>query len=235
MALHAGGGGRDDAVRTSARRSYAVRRASLTLGTGLLFGLFPALHSTRPDLHVGAEGAGGQPSGARGAARFRLVLATAQIALSMALLVAAGLFVKSLLNVSRVDLGLKIDNVITFGVSPELNGYTPERTRGFFERLEDELAARAGRHRRRRSRSCRCSPAATGAPTSPSRASRPGRTPTTTRASTRSAPAISDARHAADGRPRVHRRRRTRRRTKVAIVNEAFAKKFNLGATRSAS
>ena len=69
---------------------------------------------------------------------------TAQIALSMALLVAAGLFVKSLLNVSRVDLGVKIDNVVTFGVSPSLNGYTPERSRAFFERLEEELAAVPG-------------------------------------------------------------------------------------------
>ncbi|HEY7055323.1 MAG TPA: ABC transporter permease, partial [Vicinamibacterales bacterium] len=118
--------------------------AALTLGTGLLFGLFPALHSTRPDLQSVLKGQSGQPSGARGAARFRLALATAQIALSMALLAAAGFFVKSLLNVSRVDLGVKIDNVITFGVSPELNSYPPERTRVFFERLEEKLASAPG-------------------------------------------------------------------------------------------
>jgi len=59
----------------------------------------------------------------------------------MALLVSAGLFTKSLANVSRVDLGLKADNVVTFRVSPELNGYTTERSKQFFERLEDELAA----------------------------------------------------------------------------------------------
>jgi predicted permease len=86
----------------------------------------------------------GQPSGARGAARFRLVLATTQIALSMMLLAASGFFVKSLLNVSRVDLGIKVDNVITFGLSPELSGYTPEKTRLFFERLEEELRATPG-------------------------------------------------------------------------------------------
>ena len=60
----------------------------------------------------------------------------------MALLVSAGLFVKSLLNVSRVDLGLKADHVIMFGMSPELNGYPSDRTRQFFERIEDELRAR---------------------------------------------------------------------------------------------
>src|SRR5206468_5818625 len=118
--------------------------AALTVGTGLLFGLFPALHSTRPDLLSTLKGQSGQPSGARGAARFRLALATAQIALSLALLAAAGFFVKSLLNVSRVDLGVKTENVVTFGVSPELNGYTPARSRLFFERLEERLAATPG-------------------------------------------------------------------------------------------
>ncbi len=116
----------------------------LTLGTGLLFGLFPALHSTRPDLISSLKGQAGQPAGARSAARFRAALATAQIALSLALLVAAGLFLKSLFNVSRVNLGLKADNVITFSVSPLLNGYTPQRSSQLFERLEDELAALPG-------------------------------------------------------------------------------------------
>jgi predicted permease len=118
--------------------------AVLTLGTGLLFGLFPALHSTRPDLMSTLKGQAGQPSGARAAARFRTALATAQIALSLALLVGAGLFLKNLFNVSRVDLGLKADNVITFGVAPILNGYTPQRSRDLFERLEDQLSALPG-------------------------------------------------------------------------------------------
>ena len=118
--------------------------AALALGTGLLFGLFPALHSTRPDLVSTLKGQAGQPSGARAAARFRSSLATAQMALSMALLVLAGLFTRSLINVSHVDLGVKVDNVVTFGVSPSLNGYTPERSKQLFERLEDELAAQPG-------------------------------------------------------------------------------------------
>jgi len=116
----------------------------LTLATGFLFGLFPSLHSTRPDLVSCLKGQAGQPAGARAARNFRNVLATGQIALSLALLVGAGLFTKSLFNVSRVDLGLQVDNVITFGVSPVLNGYTPQRSREFFERLEDELAAFPG-------------------------------------------------------------------------------------------
>src|SRR5688572_22580008 len=118
--------------------------AALSLTTGILFGLFPAIHSTRPDLTATLKGTAGQPSGAKSAARFRLSLVTVQMALSMALLAAAGLFAKSLVNVSRVDLGLKLDRLITFEVAPELNGYSSERSKAIFERLESELAALPG-------------------------------------------------------------------------------------------
>ncbi len=133
-----------DTLPTSLEPSMFVFTAALTIGTGLLFGLFPALHSTRPDLVSSLKGQAGQPSGAKSAARFRTSLATVQIALSMALLVAAGLFTKSLFNVTRVDLGLNVDNVVTFGISPSLNGYTAERSAELFTRLEEELASIPG-------------------------------------------------------------------------------------------
>jgi putative ABC transport system permease protein len=121
-----------------------VFAAVLSILTGLLFGIFPALHSTRPDLASTIKSQAGQPSGARAAARFRTTLVTVQIALSMALLIAAGLFIRSLMNVSKVDLGVNVDNVITFGVSPHLNGYDIPRSHAFFERVEDELRAVPG-------------------------------------------------------------------------------------------
>ena len=93
--------------------------AGLSLGTGLLFGLFPAIHSTRPNLITALKAGAGQPSGAKAAARFRVTLVTAQIALSMALLVSAGLFTKSLSNITRVDLGLKTEHLVVFGVAPD--------------------------------------------------------------------------------------------------------------------
>ena len=137
----------DDAAATlpsSIDTTALLFAAGLTLGTGVLFGLFPALHSTRPDLASTLKGQAGQPSGAKSAQRFRTTLATAQIALSMTLLACAGLFTRSLLNVSRVDLGIKVDNVVTFGISPELNAYKSERSRQLFARLEEELAALPG-------------------------------------------------------------------------------------------
>jgi predicted permease len=131
-------------IELALRPSVVLFAFLLSLAAGLLFGIFPALHSTRADLVTPLKAQAGQPSGARAAARFRVALVTVQIALSMALLISAGLFVKSLANVSRVDLGLKVDNLVTFGISPELNGYTPERSRVLFERLEEELAALPG-------------------------------------------------------------------------------------------
>ncbi|HEU4640813.1 MAG TPA: ABC transporter permease [Gemmatimonadaceae bacterium] len=125
-------------------QSAVTFTAAVAIGTGLLFGLFPALHSTRPDLASTIRAGTGKHSGARAATRFRTWLVTAQIALSMTLLICAGLFVKSLRNVSRVDLGLKVDDVVTFGISPALNGYDHARSRALFTRVEEELSALPG-------------------------------------------------------------------------------------------
>lgn len=124
--------------------SVLLFTAVLSLGTGLIFGLYPALHSTRTELATTLRASSGQPSGARSAARFRSTLVTAQLALSTALLVSAGLFIKSLLNVSRVDLGLQPENVVTFAISPELNGYAEADMRSLFDRVVEEWAAVPG-------------------------------------------------------------------------------------------
>jgi predicted permease len=118
--------------------------ALASLGTGLLFGLFPALHGTRSDLLTAIRGSSGQPSGARGAARFRRGLVTAQIALSMSLLVAAGLFVGSLRNIARIDLGIDVERLVTFGLAPGFGGYGLEQTQTVFEEVERRLGEVAG-------------------------------------------------------------------------------------------
>lgn len=131
-------------IQLELRPSVVLFAAALSIGTGLLFGLFPALHSTRPDLVSTIRANAGNILGARAAARFRSGLVTAQIALSMALLISAGLFLRSLVNVSRVDLGLDVDKVVAFGISPRLNGYDGERSQVLFGRVEEELAAIPG-------------------------------------------------------------------------------------------
>ncbi len=131
-------------VRATIDATAMMFAAAVALGTGLLFGVFPAVHATRPDLTSTLKGQSGQASGSPAAFRFRAALVTTQIALSMTLLVASGLFIRSLVNLSRVDLGLQVADVVTFGVSPGLNGYARERSLALFERIEDELAATPG-------------------------------------------------------------------------------------------
>ena len=117
---------------------------ALAIVTGLLFGLFPAMHSTRADLISAIRAGAGQIAGGRAAQRFRAGLVTAQIALSTALLISAGLFLKSLVNVSRVDLGVEIENVVTFAVSPLRAGYDTLAAKVLYSRIEDELEAVPG-------------------------------------------------------------------------------------------
>mgnify|MGYP003332801195 FL=1 len=133
-----------DTIDLTLSTETIIFAALLSIGTGIAFGMYPALHSTRTDLAVMMKSTLGQAGSARAAQRFRSVLVTGQIALSMALLVAAGLFIKSLVNVSRVDLGMNPENVVTFSVSPALNGYEGDRSADLFIQITDELEALPG-------------------------------------------------------------------------------------------
>ena len=117
---------------------------ALTVATGIAVGLFPAIYGARPDLSSLLKEQGGQVKGSKTATRLRTVLIVAQIALSLMLLIVSGLFARSLYYVNRVDTGMKIDHVFTFSVSPAMNGYTQQQSMQFFERLEDELATLPG-------------------------------------------------------------------------------------------
>ncbi|MGH9333180.1 MAG: ABC transporter permease, partial [Vicinamibacteria bacterium] len=88
--------------------------AALSLGTAVVFGVIPALHGTRPDLAVALRGEAGRSSDGRAASRFRASLVTGQMALATTLLISAGLFTRSLLNVSRVDLGMDASGLTVF-------------------------------------------------------------------------------------------------------------------------
>ena len=217
-----------DTIDASLHPQVMAFAAALAIGTGVLFGLFPALHSTRPDLMSSLKGQAGQPSGARAASRFRTSLATAQIALSMALLVVAGLFTRSLMNVSRVDLGLNADSVIMFSVSPAHNGYTPERSKQLFERLEDALAAIPGAE----GVTAGSVPLLAGDNWGNSVAVEGFKAGPDTDVSS-NVNSVAPAYFHTLGIPIISGREFTRAdaaaSSKVVIVNEAFAKKFNLG------
>ncbi|HEX7235943.1 MAG TPA: ABC transporter permease [Gammaproteobacteria bacterium] len=119
--------------------SVVAMTVGLAVVSTLVFGLIPALKLVRIESSPALQSQGVRSTGGKGAARFRTTLTTAQIALSMALLVLAGWFAQSLANVSRVDVGFRTDSLSVFSIAPGRNGYTPERTSAFFTRLEEEL------------------------------------------------------------------------------------------------
>ena len=119
--------------------------AAVSLIAGILFGVGPAYRAARLDPARTLRGQGrGSASPAREALRFRSGLVTAQVALTLVLLVVAGLFAESLRNLGKVDLGLKPERVIAFTISPGLNGYTAERTMTLGRRLADDLRTLPG-------------------------------------------------------------------------------------------
>jgi predicted permease len=126
-------------VDTRLNAGVMLFAAGITLLTVAVFGLAPALRLTRK---LGsAVRLQGQAVSTRGASRLRGALVTAQIAVSMTLLVLAGLFATSLMNVGRTSLGMQVDALVTFNVSPQRNGYGPERTADVYNRIEQELLA----------------------------------------------------------------------------------------------
>jgi predicted permease len=126
------------------RPSVLMLALGLTVGTVLLFGLVPALSTGRADTAGVIKAQSAQSPGGRGLVRFRGALVTLQISLSLVLLVLAGLFTKSLVNVSRIDYGMDIDRVVRFSVTPLLGGYSGERLDALYERVREEVAAQPG-------------------------------------------------------------------------------------------
>jgi predicted permease len=118
---------------------------ALAVVTGLIFGLAPALQSTRVDLWTTLKDVAGAVAGTGGSVRLRKVLVTAQVALSFLLLAGAGLFVKSLGNLKNTNTGFKgIDNLVTFQVDPARNGYDTGRLRVFYAQLLQGIRSSPG-------------------------------------------------------------------------------------------
>jgi predicted permease len=117
---------------------------ALTLVTGIVFGLLPALRASRPDPWTTLKDTVASVAGAGGSLFLRKGLVTAQVALSFLLLFGAGLFVRSLQNLKTTDTGVALDNLITFQLSPDLNGYDDQRTVNFYRQLLDRLRSAPG-------------------------------------------------------------------------------------------
>ena len=115
----------------------------LSVATGLLFGLVPALRSTRPSLAPTLKDTVGAVVGG-GGVRLRKGLVIAQVTVSVLLLIGAGLFIRSLRNLRTLDLGLKTENLIAFNLSPTLNGYSSLRSKQFEKQVFDRVGVQPG-------------------------------------------------------------------------------------------
>jgi predicted permease len=117
---------------------------AVSLATGVIFGLVPALKSTRPDLVGAVKDEYGFVDGRLRRIGLRSVLVVAQVAVSAVLLVCAGLFLRSLGNASNVDTGFTLREGVVATLPMSESGYGAEESRAFFEELEPRIATLPG-------------------------------------------------------------------------------------------
>jgi predicted permease len=121
--------------------AFALLLAATTV---LVFGLYPALQASRAELTSALRDQNNQATASRSTGFFRKGLVTLQTAISLLLLISAGLFGKTLLNLTKVNLGIRTDHLLTFILTPKLNGYSEERTGQLYHDLRERLAALPG-------------------------------------------------------------------------------------------
>jgi predicted permease len=129
----------DDALAANVDGTVLLFTAAIAIGTGLLFGLFPALQFSRPDLAIELKDRTSQPSGGRRRVTARNALVVAQIALSFVALIGAGLFLRSLGNARAIDPGFDADRlaVLSFNLAAQglASDAASERQRQILERV----------------------------------------------------------------------------------------------------
>jgi len=116
--------------------------AAVTALTGILFGLAPALRATRVDLISSLKDGAGQTGYSR--SRLSKGLVVAQVAMSLLILVGAGLFVRTLRNLARIDVGFNRENLLLFTVNPGAIGYKGERLANLYPQLLERINATPG-------------------------------------------------------------------------------------------
>ncbi len=116
----------------------------VTLLTSVLFGLAPALRSTRVDLQATLKDQGSSVSEGRSNIRLRKVLIISQVALTAVLLAGAGLLARTLMNLEHANLGVNPEHILQFSVEPDLNGYSPVRTMSLADSARRQIGALPG-------------------------------------------------------------------------------------------
>jgi predicted permease len=115
---------------------------ALTCATGVVFGIAPALRATRMNVNEALKSTARSVIGSRSVlARGLLVI---QVALSLILLIGAGLFLRTLQNLRHVDVGFNPQNLVTFRVNPQLLRYDEKRTNALYRELLERLGSVPG-------------------------------------------------------------------------------------------
>jgi putative ABC transport system permease protein len=112
---------------------------AIALAVSVLFSLAPALQLLRPDIVNSLKQQTSTAAG--GTLSFRRLIVSLQVGLSVLLLVGAGLFVRTMQNLRRVDPGINTSHLITFHFDPLLSGYTPEKVPLLHKTVLDTMAA----------------------------------------------------------------------------------------------
>src|ERR1044071_1255318 len=115
----------------------------LSLLTGIVFGILPALRATNVDLTPALKDTGSSSSGI-GRSWLSKSLVVVQVSLSVLLLIGAGLLIRTLRNLQHVDMGFNANNVLLFKVDPSLLGYRDEKLANLYQRAFDRLEAVPG-------------------------------------------------------------------------------------------
>ncbi len=115
-----------------------------SLLTGVIFGLAPALQSSRPDLITALKDESARAGRTWRRFGLRNLLVVTQVAVSLLLLVAAGLFLRSLINAQSVDVGFEDENVAIVSTNPDLVGLSKDEGRMFLHNVLDRAAALPG-------------------------------------------------------------------------------------------
>jgi predicted permease len=147
------GWGVDALVKLVARTSpLDVQPDALVLGftvgisllSGVIFGLAPALRASRTDLSSALKAKSSRVGGLKLRLSLAPALIVSQVALSLILLIGAGLFSRSLLKLQHEDLGFNRDNVLLVDIDPRLAGYKPKELSGLYSQLLERLGTLPG-------------------------------------------------------------------------------------------
>jgi putative ABC transport system permease protein len=118
--------------------------AVLTLASGLIFGLVPALQASRPDPYLVLKEGGRSSRGGATHHQWRGILVVAEVAIALVLLIGAGLCVQGLQRAQRIATGFRPDHVLLARLQIGMNGYTRETGPGFYRQARQRIAALPG-------------------------------------------------------------------------------------------